>query len=138
MNTQYTNQEMTQIVAKQLKKEYLQNQTPEFKKQEEQKIKNQEILVKEMFKTRPVNEKRRDIVNKIKASLAKKFKDNAKTLHYRNTFDKTYNDKHFCKDMTSLIDDTQKSLDKIKVDGKFYQDTKGNNKDELDSDTEEI
>ncbi len=101
------------------------------------------ILPETEEKTEPVmDNKRRDIVNKIKESLVVKFQRQVAILHHRNSFESDYNDTDFCKDMTNLIDDFQGRLDKLKINGKFYA-TKPEKVElavveELDSDVEEI
>ncbi len=65
-------------------------------------------------------DKRRDIVNKIKESLVEKFQAKVALLHHKKTFETGYTDEIFCKEMTELIDYFQGRLDKLKVDGKFY------------------
>jgi len=98
----------------------------------------EEQRVMEMLRTKPVqtdsvllpentqeqqqmkHDKRREVVNKIKESLVVKFQSRVAILHHKKTFQTGYNDTHFCKDMTELIEDFQTRLDKLKVDGKFY------------------
>lgn len=67
-----------------------------------------------------INDKRRQVVNKIKESLVSKFQNEVAILHHKNSFENSYDDKDFCKDMTKLIEDFQGRLDKLKVNGKFY------------------
>lgn len=91
---------------------------------------NSVIIPETEEKTEPVmDNKRRDIINKIKESLVVKFQRQVAILHNKNSFESDYNDKDFCKDMTNLIDDFQGRLDKLKVNGLFYN--------KVDDDTKE-
>lgn len=107
--------------------------------------KTREQTVMEMLRTKPVksdskimrdisdkeviefikkedNDKRRKVVNKIKGALVVQFQREVAILHHKNSFDNEYDDKMFCKEMTSLIEMFQGKLDKLKINGKFYDD----------------
>lgn len=83
-----------------------------------------EERLKEMLRTKDDEEaqRRRVIINKCKVSLKKKFDDKVKLLHHKNVFDKSFTDKMFCAEMTILIEQFQKMLDKLKINGIFYTD----------------
>tara|TARA_R110000803_G_scaffold135309_1_gene202332 strand:- start:189 stop:566 length:378 start_codon:yes stop_codon:yes gene_type:complete len=117
-NEKYTEKQMIEIVSKQLKKEYYEKLSPENKDKKILKQKQEEQRLISILSTRP----RREIVNQIKKSVEKKFKKDVEKLNYKKKFETKYNDKNFCKDMTLLIENTQKSLDKLKINGKYYCD----------------
>ena len=66
-------------------------------------------------------QKRRQIVNNLKDRLIVMFQKEVQFLSTKKQYENGYDDKQFCKDMTILIELYQTRLDKIKINGKFYE-----------------
>ncbi len=151
MNSQYTTKQMELIVKEQLIKEYKKGLKCDCHNYNNRSCEvcdvltteNVEIVasrgsgkttvileklreqrVKEMLRTKDDEEaqRRRVIINKCKATLKKQFDSKVKVLHHKNTIEKSFTDKMFCAEMTILIDNFQKMLDKLKINGVFYTD----------------
>ncbi len=85
---------------------------------EEQRLRE---VIKTAKRSNELAIKRREIINKCKDSISQKFYEKMELIKCRENLDKDYTNEMVRNDTKKLIEHTQKQLDKLKINGKFYE-----------------